>query len=291
MSESFPCYYGEFSCIADRCRHSCCIGWDIDIDGDTLCYYRTLSGELGQKIAANIETDADGGAHFLLSQDERCPFLQNDGLCEIISTLGEGALCDICTDHPRFRNFPGERCEIGLGLCCEEAARIILGLEEKFFILGDGDDSFCRLRRKIFALLQNRERPINERVEDVLRLCGVRLPQRKASEWKRFFLSLERLSPEWDAMLENLEKPATPVDEFSVAFEQLLCYFIFRHLSPECVAEGAMFAAVSYFTVLQIFAAEGERSFARLCEVARMYSAEIEYSNENLAAVFGLQEN
>ena len=30
-----PKYYTEFSCIADRCRHSCCIGWEIDIDADT----------------------------------------------------------------------------------------------------------------------------------------------------------------------------------------------------------------------------------------------------------------
>ena len=29
-----PDYYREFHCIADKCRHSCCIGWEIDIDAD-----------------------------------------------------------------------------------------------------------------------------------------------------------------------------------------------------------------------------------------------------------------
>ena len=27
-----PNYYPAFRCIADKCRHSCCIGWEIDID-------------------------------------------------------------------------------------------------------------------------------------------------------------------------------------------------------------------------------------------------------------------
>jgi lysine-N-methylase len=29
-----PDTYPEFCCIADRCRHSCCIGWEIDVDPD-----------------------------------------------------------------------------------------------------------------------------------------------------------------------------------------------------------------------------------------------------------------
>ena len=27
-----PEYYKQFQCIADKCTHSCCIGWEIDID-------------------------------------------------------------------------------------------------------------------------------------------------------------------------------------------------------------------------------------------------------------------
>ena len=30
-----PTYYKKFKCIADRCQHNCCIGWEIDIDGET----------------------------------------------------------------------------------------------------------------------------------------------------------------------------------------------------------------------------------------------------------------
>jgi lysine-N-methylase len=31
-----PKYYLDFACIADRCKHSCCIGWEIDVDADTM---------------------------------------------------------------------------------------------------------------------------------------------------------------------------------------------------------------------------------------------------------------
>ena len=40
----YPNYYDKFKCIANRCKHSCCIGWEIDIDEDTM--------ELADKIRA-----------------------------------------------------------------------------------------------------------------------------------------------------------------------------------------------------------------------------------------------
>ena len=129
MQKIFPNYYKKFKCIADKCRHSCCIGWEIDVDEDTLDYYNTLDSELGDRIRKSIEGDTP---HFALGEGERCPFLNTRGLCDIISELGEGGLCDICRLHPRFCNFYDGFTEIGLGLCCEEAARIVLTETEKF---------------------------------------------------------------------------------------------------------------------------------------------------------------
>ena len=103
-----PDYYGRFRCIADRCRHSCCIGWEIDIDPDTREKYRHIPGAFGKRLNEGIE-DAPEGAHFRLSQDERCPMLNQNGLCDLITTIGEQNLCQICADHPRFRNFFSER--------------------------------------------------------------------------------------------------------------------------------------------------------------------------------------
>ena len=47
MKTVVPHYYKNFKCIADKCRHSCCVGWEIDIDDDTLEKYRNLEGEMG----------------------------------------------------------------------------------------------------------------------------------------------------------------------------------------------------------------------------------------------------
>ena len=33
-----PDYFDEFECIAGRCRHSCCAGWEVEIDEKTFDY-------------------------------------------------------------------------------------------------------------------------------------------------------------------------------------------------------------------------------------------------------------
>ena len=87
MKKLAPNYYKNFSCIADRCKHSCCIGWEIDIDEDSLAYYKSIDGEIGTLLSQNIEDDGEN-AHFrLVGKEERCPFLQENGLCRMILTL------------------------------------------------------------------------------------------------------------------------------------------------------------------------------------------------------------
>ena len=95
-----PAYYHEFSCIADRCRHSCCIGWEIDVDRDTLQYYQTLDGDYASAIRQSIDTSDT--PHFTLAAHDRCPHLDGRGLCHIITAYGHQALCEICREHPRF---------------------------------------------------------------------------------------------------------------------------------------------------------------------------------------------
>ena len=120
-----PDYFPSFSCIAGACRHTCCAGWEIDIDEDTREYYRTVPGEIGKKLAENID-DSGEIPCFRMAEGMRCPFLNRDNLCELVLTLGEESLGQICSDHPRFRNFFSDRTEIGLGLTCEAAGRLIL---------------------------------------------------------------------------------------------------------------------------------------------------------------------
>ena len=115
-----PDYYPEFHCIAGACAHTCCAGWEIDIDEKSLPRFLA-----SPDIARHVVLDGEN-AQIRLMPGERCPFLNEDGLCDMILCHGEDFLCDICRDHPRFRNFRSDRVELGLGLVCETAAELIL---------------------------------------------------------------------------------------------------------------------------------------------------------------------
>ena len=59
-----PNYYNNFKCIADKCNHNCCIGWEIDIDNKTAEYYRSISGEFGKRLEASVSC-SDDCTHFI----------------------------------------------------------------------------------------------------------------------------------------------------------------------------------------------------------------------------------
>lgn len=149
-----PEYYSNFKCKTGKCKHSCCIGWEIDIDDESLERFRKMPD-----VAQQIEYD--GMPHFRLADGERCPFLQEDGLCEMILKHGEGTLCQICTDHPRFRNFWTDRVETGLGLVCEEATRLILTWDKPFKLVKIAGGEEAELPEDEKYLLELREDMFN----------------------------------------------------------------------------------------------------------------------------------
>lgn len=123
----FPNYYEDFKCRADLCSENCCLGWEIDIDGETFEKYKSLGGALGEKIREN--TDISGGVSHFVMKNGRCPMLNKQNLCEIIISFGEGALCDICREHPRFYNPLSGVTLGGVGMSCEAAAELIIKQE------------------------------------------------------------------------------------------------------------------------------------------------------------------
>lgn len=122
MKQRMPSYCRDFACTASECSDNCCIGWEIDIDEKTMDLYNSVNGEFRHELSKGIDRENNC---FRL-KNERCPFLNDKNLCEIILNLGEDKLCQICTDHPRYYEwFDGLR-EGGTGMCCEESARLIL---------------------------------------------------------------------------------------------------------------------------------------------------------------------
>ena len=47
MRVRVPDYFDGFSCLAGACSHSCCIGWEVVLDEDTVRRYQQLPGALG----------------------------------------------------------------------------------------------------------------------------------------------------------------------------------------------------------------------------------------------------
>ena len=122
-----PEYYEKFKCIADKCSDNCCVGWGIDVDSSTVEKYKSLPSNFRDDVISSI--DFSNGACFKCDKNGRCKNLDDRGLCRIISTLGEGYLCQICRDHPRYFNLIGDRWEGGLGVACEVAADMILSMD------------------------------------------------------------------------------------------------------------------------------------------------------------------
>lgn len=141
MKFRYPDYYEKFSCIAGACEDTCCAGWEIDIDDKSYEYYKTVDGAFGETLRQNIkeyendEEDAYESHGFILKEDRRCPFLNENQLCAIYQELGEQALCDVCTDTPRdFLEYGGAR-ELALSASCPEAGRLIYKNQDKMQVV------------------------------------------------------------------------------------------------------------------------------------------------------------
>ena len=306
MLNVYPDYYKKFRCIASKCRHNCCIGWEIDIDSDTLGFYNSLCNEFGEKIKSNI--DFSGQPHFVLSDNERCPFLNKDNLCEIICNIGEQNICDICREHPRFHNELFERTESGLGLCCEEVSRIILSNKEKVRLIYEGEETQTNgvfiLRDEVISILQNREKELNFRFLEIYNKLSIDEWDFDINYWVDCLLSLERLDDEWTSVLNYIKENFLKTDykgfkdyisSRQTEYEQLAVYIIYRHFvnafdmeDIKCIIKFADLVCRLIFTYGAIrYSMSGKYTFEEQTEIVRMFSSEIEYSDENIDIIFG----
>ena len=225
MKSVFPSFYPAFRCKASACRHTCSRGWEIDIDPVSEASYYNVSGVLGDKLRASIKQE-DGVASFILTEDERCPFLQNDGLCELILQLGETSLCEICREHPRFYEQIGDAELIGLGLSCEAAASLLLHEHALTFQVCDkgGLISAADLNG-ICGLLQI---PLPPALAEFRPDSAKRLLDRHFG----LFYETEVMDPTWTAMLHASERSCKDKSSAAKAsYQPIFDYILYRQLS------------------------------------------------------------
>lgn len=293
---TFNCF-DKFKCKVQKCSHNCCIGWEIDIDNDTFNKYVNDRSEFSKKLLNGMDKT---NKCFKKDASGRCVFLNEDNLCEIIVNKGINSLCQVCTDHPRFRNYFTDRVEIGFGISCEKACEMLLDYndipdqiikEEDIEDLKNTDfeNKILKYRKEIYNIL-NSGIGFTNKVAEILSKCDITLEEIiKKMDIKKELLSLERLNSKFYEIVKTVEFDKEIVsDRYSKYYERLLWYFITRHL-PQAIdnldiKSRTVFAVISVYIIYIMFDS-GEKTIENLKDIAREYSSEIEYNDDNVCAI------
>ena len=122
--------FNDFKCIGTDCPFTCCAGgWRIIVDSETDLRYMSVEGPFGERLRNNIES-VDGTRRFVLTDDGRCPFLNEKNLCDIYINIGEENLCYTCKTYPRYSFVAGDILFEGVSISCPEVARFFLNHKE-----------------------------------------------------------------------------------------------------------------------------------------------------------------
>jgi len=287
-----PSYYKTFKCIAERCEHSCCIGWEIDIDGGAIEKYAARKSGYGAVIAESISMEDT--PHFKLLAHDRCPHLDERGLCRIITHMGEDYLCEICREHPRFYNDT-DVAEVGIGMACTEAARIILAssdyaeMEQIGSVSREADclGAYGRIERgRIYEILRNTESDYADRLDQIYRTYGIAVGEDR--RYLEILSAQEYLDDDHKTMFMTYSSARRPEgkDEY---LERFLAYLIYRHCTEAVDAEdfGTRLAFCLFCERLlaSLIDTEGAESLQDVATLARTVSEEIEYSEDNTWAL------
>lgn len=176
-------FYDTFECVAGDCPGTCCQGWEIEIDEDTLEKYRNYDGPLKETVQNGINYDTK---LFKLLGNERCYMLRDDGLCKLVKLHGEEILCDTCHMFPRHcEEYEGIR-EWSVTLSCPEVARIIINGGPAEYVVSEDDEPdpledefdefdillFTKLedsRDVIYKIVQDKNIPVFDRMDMILK--------------------------------------------------------------------------------------------------------------------------
>ena len=85
MKRIRPDYYDKFACIADQCSITCCQEWKIGVDADTNRKWKKIfppeDVSPQKKNLSAYTTKKDGGRVIELTEEHKCPFLNENKLC------------------------------------------------------------------------------------------------------------------------------------------------------------------------------------------------------------------
>ena len=242
-----PEYYENFKCIAGECPDSCCQGWEVDADADSLAYYKTISGDIRKRIDSVLDKDEFGNTIFRLAEKKRCPFLNAENLCDMHIAIGGEHTPYTCRMFPRFINDFGNVREMGISFSCPVASDMIFNEKEPIAFCDEQNDLppqlndidaqtyyyMLKARKEAYKIVQDRSVPIKERMVRLLDFA-VEL-QEDLDDYPQpcddidffdVFRNPELINPEWTQRVDNGKYNPVSNEIFS---ENIAVYFIFRY--------------------------------------------------------------
>lgn len=136
--------YDKFKCIADKCKFTCCQGWDINIDTNTYDKW-TKTNDDSKYLLSNVKLKQceNKDMYFINKENhEACPFLDKQGLCYVVKNHGEEYLSSTCHMFPRIENVFDNGKELSLSCSCPEVVEIISNMDGKIKICPEDSTNF-----------------------------------------------------------------------------------------------------------------------------------------------------
>lgn len=291
-----PTFYKNFKCIAGDCPDSCCQGWEVDADSDSLEYYKTLDNslEIKKRIDSVLSKDEFDNTIFTLAPKKRCPFLNDENLCDMHIAIGGEHTPYTCRTFPRFiYDFGGTR-EIGISFSCPVASDMMYNTEsfdfetevnsdlptlndidaEKYFLLYKG-------RAEAYKIAKDKNKSIRERLNDLLDL-GVLLqekllPYDEGGDDIAFFdvfKNPELINTEWKEKVENFSLKQVSDTQSN---ENILMYFLYKYLMQAVYDDDALSKIKMAVIGVLINTYFGEDSWT-----IHLWSKETEHSQYNM---------
>lgn len=243
-----PTFYKDFECIAGDCPDSCCQGWEVDADEESLSYYKTISGEMRERIDSVLDKDEYNNTIFRLTKNKRCPFLNDSNLCDMHIAIGGEHTPFTCRTFPRFINDFGGTREMGISFSCPVASDMMWNLKEPFGFTTelneippsindiDAEVYFYLLtaRKKAYSIVQNKDKEIKDRLLELLDF-GFEL-QNELDSYKEgtsgidffeVFNNPEVINDEWVQKVNSSNKEGIVLN--SKQNENIAMYFLFRY--------------------------------------------------------------
>lgn len=291
-----PTFYKTFKCIAGDCPDSCCQGWEVDADSDSLEYYKTLDNSLDikKRIDSVLSKDEFDNTIFTLAQKKRCPFLNEENLCDMHIAIGGEHTPYTCRTFPRFIYDFGATREIGISFSCPVASDMIYNTEsfdfetdvnsdlptlndidaEKYFLL-------YKVRTEAYKIAKDKNKSIRERLNDLLDL-GVLLqeklfPYDEGGDDIAFFdvfKNPELINPEWKEKVENFSLKQVSDTQSN---ENILMYFLYKYLMQAVYDDDALSKIKMAVLGVLINTYFGEDSWT-----VHLWSKETEHSQYNM---------